>query len=313
MAFWAWCWRIPTDALPELERRRACRDLSSRDTSRFYSLCGDPAGDGRATLAILREEAGRGGSRLFHERLQPGMELKLRGPRNHFRLDEAATRHVLIAGGIGITPIIAMADRLKRLGRDYELHYSGRSRQTMAFLDRIERDHGGRATLYPADEGRRADLAALVGRRGAAGQVYACGPDRMIDVLKELTADLPAGAFAFEHFTGGDVALDPQKEQGFDVDLVDSGLSLHVPPDRTLLSVLRGAGIDLPSDCEEGLCGTCEVRRRRGRDRPSRQGAEHGRARRGPPDDDLLLARKGWQAAEDSDLIRETENPREGR
>jgi ferredoxin len=128
----------------------------------------------------------------------------------------------------------------------------------MAFLDRIARDHGARATLYPADEGRRADLAALAARRGDGGQVCACGPDRMIEALKELMADQPARAFAFEHFAGGDVALDPDRETGFDVELTDSGLSLHVPPDRTLLSVLRGAGIDLPSDCEEGLCGTCE-------------------------------------------------------
>ena len=226
-------------------------------TARFYSLCG-PAGDGRAAVAILREEAGRGGSRLFHERLRPGAEVLLRGPRNHFRLDEGARRHVLIAGGIGITPVIAMADRLRALGRDYELHYAGRSRRTMAFLDRIARDHGERATLYPADEGRRADLAALVARLGAGGQVCACGPDRMIDALKDLTADLPPGAFAFEHFSGGDVALDPETETAFDVHLADSGLTLTVPPDRTLLSVLRGAGIDLPSDCEEGLCGTCE-------------------------------------------------------
>ena len=122
----------------------------------------------------------------------------------------------------------------------------------------IARDHGDRATFYPADEGHRANLAALVARRGDDGQICACGPDRMIEALKDLTAGLPPGAFAFEHFTGGDVALDPAKERGFDVELIDSGLKLHVPPDRTLLSVLRGAGIDLPSDCEEGLCGTCE-------------------------------------------------------
>ncbi len=224
--------------------------------ARFYSLCGPP-GDGRAAVAILREEEGRGGSRLFHERLTPGAEVLLRGPRNHFRLDEAAARHVLIAGGIGITPIIAMADRLRAEGRDYELHYAGRSRRTMAFLGRV-RDHGERATLYPADEGRRADLAALVARRGEGGQVCACGPDRMIGALQALTAELPPGAFAFEHFTSGDLAFDPGKERGFEVELADSGPTLHVPPDRTLLSVLRGAGIDLPSDCEEGLCGTCE-------------------------------------------------------
>ena len=233
-------------------------EIEVGETARFYSLCG-PASDGRVTVAILREEQGRGGSRVFHERLRPGMTLKLRGPRNHFRLDEAASRHVLVAGGIGITPILAMADRLKALGRDYELHYAGRSRRSMAFLDRIARDHGDCTTLYPRDEGVRADLAALVARRGKGGQICACGPTRMIDALQALTADLPPGAFAFEHFTGGDVLLDPEKEQGFDAELTDSGLTVHVPPDQTLLAAIRGAGIDLPSDCEEGLCGTCEV------------------------------------------------------
>lgn len=224
---------------------------------RSYSLCG-PLGEAGLTVAILREREGRGGSRHFHEALRPGATLRLRGPRNHFLLNEKAARHVLVAGGIGVTPILAMADRLRAEGRDYELHYAGRSRAAMAFLRRIERDHGPRAVLYPRDEGLRLDLAALMARVEAGTQVYACGPDRMISALQDLAADAP-DVLRFERFASDGAALDPEKEAGFDVDLLDSGLSIHVPPDRTLLDALRGAGVDVASDCEEGLCGSCEV------------------------------------------------------
>ncbi|MFD2740052.1 cytochrome P450/oxidoreductase [Sulfitobacter aestuarii] len=245
------------EALPEWSAG-AHVELELYGMSRRYSLCG--ARDHRRMgVAILREDAGRGGSRHFHDHLKPGTIVKLRGPRNHFRLDEEASAHVLIAGGIGITPIIAMADRLKVLGHEYRIHYAGRSRRSMAFLDRLERDHGAQLSVYAGDEGARADLAALVASRPEDGQICACGPERMIAALEELTADLPPGAFHFEHFTAAGSALDPGKETGFDVELADSGLSLHVPADATMLDALRRAGIDVPSDCEEGLCGSCEV------------------------------------------------------
>ena len=224
---------------------------------RSYSLCGPPD-DGAWSVAILREAEGRGGSRHFHEALRPGATLRLRGPRNRFALNGEAARHVLVAGGIGITPILAMADRLRAEGGDYALHYAGRSRAAMAFAGRVERDHGARATLYPGDEGRRVDLAALTAPTEPGTQIYACGPDRMIAALRELMTDAP-DALRFEHFASDGAALDPTRETGFDVDLLDSGLSLHVPPDRSLLDALRGAGVDVASDCEEGLCGFCEV------------------------------------------------------
>lgn len=221
---------------------------------RAYSLCG--AG-GAWQIAVLREAGGRGGSAFVHDRLVAGAELRVRGPRCHFRLDEAAPAHLLVAGGIGITPILAMADRLAALGRPFALHYAGRRRAGMAFLDRIARDHPG-AVLHVSSEGGRMDPAALVAAAPPGAQICACGPARLLAALAEACAARPDVALTVEHFAA-ETVLDPARERAFTVELADSGLTLTVPPDRTLLQCLRAAGIDLPSDCEEGLCGTCEV------------------------------------------------------
>ncbi|WP_349358072.1 cytochrome P450/oxidoreductase [Stappia sp.] len=233
-------------------------ELVAGGYDRKYSLCGHPDAPGYA-LAILREDEGRGGSRYMHETLRAGMDLRLRGPSNLFRLDEDAGHYVLIAGGIGITPILAMADRLKALGKDYTLHYCGRARRTMAFLDRLEADHAGRVTIHAKEDGARADLAAIVDALPEGGQIYCCGPERMITALETLTADLPEGTLHFEHFSTANAGLDPDNETAFDVELKDSGLTLHVGADQTLLDAIQAAGIDVASDCCEGLCGSCEV------------------------------------------------------
>lgn len=233
-------------------------DLVVGEYERKYSLCGDPQDRRRLQVAVRLEELSRGGSAHIHKAVRAGDILRVRGPKNHFRLDEGAERYVLIAGGIGITPIIAMADRLKRLGKGYAIHYAGRDRATMAFLDRLERDHGARLCLYPGSEGRRLDLRAVTASAPGDAQVYACGPDRLLAALEAAMAGDPARLHV-EHFAATGTHLDPAVESAFEVDLRDSGLSLRVPADRTLLQTLQAAGIDLPSDCGEGLCGSCEV------------------------------------------------------
>lgn len=221
---------------------------------RAYSLCGER---GAWQIAVLLEDHGRGGSAHVHAHLTRGAEVRVRGPRCHFRLDAGAPAHILIAGGIGITPVLAMADRLKAQGRGFALHYAGRSRARMALLDRIGRDHPG-ARLHISDEGGRMDLPALIAAAPTGAQVCACGPARLLDALALACAARPDLTLTVEHFAA-EPALDPAREHPFTVELADSGLTLEVPADRTLLQCLRGAGIDLPSDCEEGLCGTCEV------------------------------------------------------
>jgi cytochrome P450/ferredoxin-NADP reductase len=234
-------------------------DLIAGGYRRKYSLCG-PAGDpARLEVVIQREAEGRGGSRHFGDHLRPGDALQLSGPKNLFRLDESADRYVLIAGGIGITPMLAMADRLKRLGKPYRLHYGGRSRGRMALLGRLQRDHAEHLSLYLKDEGRRMALPALLADVDDGTLVYACGPNRLIAELETLAADWPEGRLRFEHFTSEMAALDPSREHGFEAELRDSSVSVHVAADQTLLQALQSAGYDVPSDCGEGLCGTCEV------------------------------------------------------
>ena len=225
---------------------------------RKYSLCGRADATGY-DLAILREDKGRGGSRYIHDNLAEGMELRLRGPINLFRLDERASSYVLVAGGIGITPILAMADRLKTLGKEYAVYYSGRSRKSMAFLDRLMDDHAEWVTVHAGDEGARVNLAALVADLSEDAQIYACGPKRMISALEDLTTDLPHGKVHFEYFLAHDTGLDPDEESAFEAELRDSGLTLSVAADKTLLDAILAAGIDIACDCREGLCGSCEV------------------------------------------------------
>ena len=226
--------------------------------SRQYSLCGDPAEAGTFEIAVLREHHGRGGSVWLHDAVKPGALLHIRGPRNHFRLDETAKRVVLIAGGIGITPISAMARRAKELGIDYEMHFSGRTRASMVLLDELSTLHGERMRVYVSDEGMRNDFSAL--QVDKATQVYACGPASMLEALQRVATNWPDDTLKIEHFVSAISTLDPDREHAFDVELKDSGLVVTVAADQTLLAALRQANVDVQSDCEEGLCGSCEVR-----------------------------------------------------
>ncbi|AMM24435.1 cytochrome P450/oxidoreductase [Variovorax sp. PAMC 28711] len=232
------------------------------DVSRQYSLCGDPSDAHAFEIAVLRDPSSRGGSSWVHANVKPGDKLRIRGPRNHFHLDESANKLIFIAGGIGITPVSAMARRAKVLGIDYALHYSGRSRAAMAFVDELGALHGDRLVVHAQEEGRRNDLAALLATPSADTQVYACGPARMLDALALhcAAANWPEDALHVEHFESKLGTLDPSREHAFDVELKDSGIVVHVPADQTLLTALRAANIDVQSDCEEGLCGSCEVR-----------------------------------------------------
>ena len=237
-------------------------DVECGDTglSRQYSLCGDPDEVGMLEIAVLRDTQSRGGSRWIHGSVKAGDLLRIRGPRNHFRFDESARKAVFVAGGIGITPILAMARRAKVLGIPYELHYSGRSRSTMAYLEALSTLHGQCLHVYAKEEGLRMDLSRLLAAPTAQTQIYACGPARMLAALEDCCASWPEDALRVEHFYATRGTLDASREHAFEVTLKDSGLVLQVPADQTLLATLRAANIDVQSDCNEGLCGSCEVR-----------------------------------------------------
>ncbi|MDQ4076405.1 MAG: cytochrome P450/oxidoreductase, partial [Chloroflexota bacterium] len=233
-------------------------DVMVGNYARKYSLCGGREDPSRLQIAILKDEAGRGGSTYIHHTISPGAMIRIRGPKNHFRLDESAEHYVLVAGGIGITPIIAMADRLKHLGKDYTIHYAGRSLVTMAFIERLRLDHGDRLHLYAKAESQQLDLNAVVRSAPGDTQIYACGPERLLQALDQIMQEQPERLHV-EHFSATGTQLDPDNEVPFEVELKDSQLSVQVPADQTLLEAIRAVGVDVSSDCEEGLCGTCEV------------------------------------------------------
>jgi cytochrome P450/ferredoxin-NADP reductase len=237
-------------------------DVECGDTgiSRQYSLCGDPAETTVFQIAILREPQGRGGSSWLHDNVKSGQRIRIRGPRNHFRLDEQAKKIIFIAGGIGITPISAMAQRARQLGIDYALHYSGRKRSSMALLDHLQTLHGELLHVYPDDEGAHNDFSRLLAGPDHRTQIYACGPARMLEALEACCASWPEDALRMERFESAAAALDPSKEHAFEAELRDSGITVKVPAEQTLLGALRAANIDVQSDCEEGLCGSCEVK-----------------------------------------------------
>ncbi|MCW0216418.1 MAG: cytochrome P450/oxidoreductase [Pseudonocardia sp.] len=234
-------------------------DLEVGGVTRQYSLCGDPADREHYTIAVHLAPQSRGGSRFVHEALRPGHALRLRGPRNHFRLDPQTRRLVLVAGGIGITPILATADEARRRGLDYEIHYCGRTRDAMAFLDRLHRDHGDRLALHVGAEGARLDVGALFAAPRPDTRVHACGPARLIGAVETATRTWPDDALRVEYFSAAGGALDPEREHAFDVVLARSGRTVPVGAGETVLQALRAADVDVRSDCEEGLCGTCEV------------------------------------------------------
>jgi ferredoxin-NADP reductase len=226
--------------------------------TRQYSLCGDPNDRHRWRIAVLRENNGRGGSSYVHDQLRTGDIVSARGPRNHFQL-APAERYIFVAGGIGITPILPMIVAAERAGQSWELHYGGRTRQSMAFVSELS-DLGGadRVHLHPQDEVGLLDLATILGAPTDDALVYCCGPGPLLDAVEERCARWPVGALHTERF-----APKPQQvaaaEEPFEVELAQSGRVLLVNPNQSLLEVVRAAGVDVLSSCQEGTCGTCET------------------------------------------------------
>lgn len=220
---------------------------------RQYSLCGDPASP-RYRIAVLREAESRGGSRAVHDRLRPGDVVRVRAPRNHFAL-EAAPRYLFIAGGIGITPLLPMLAEADRARIPWTLVYLGSTRERMPFLDELG-ERCGDVRVIARDEQARADLPSVVAAHPDA-LVYACGPERMLSALTEAVPDAES-RLRVEYFSAPQIAYEPGGP--FRIRLERTGLELDVAADESILDVMRGAGADVLSDCEEGICGSCETR-----------------------------------------------------
>jgi ferredoxin-NADP reductase len=225
---------------------------------RHYSLCGDPAEVGSYRIGVLREPAGRGGSAYVHSTLRPGDRVQVRGPRNHFRL-EPSTRYLFIAGGIGITPILPMIAAARVAGADWRLLYGGRSAASMAYTSAFAADDG-RVALRPQDVHGLLDLEAELAEPRSGTLVYCCGPEPLISAVEKHCAGWPEGALHVERFAApAQPVRDPADEHSVEVVLARSGRSVLVPAERPILDVLLESGVDVLSDCREGICGTCEV------------------------------------------------------
>jgi ferredoxin-NADP reductase len=224
---------------------------------RQYSLCGDPSDRSSWRIAVLREPNGRGGSSFVHERLLPGAMVRVHGPRNRFPLHRAS-RYRFIAGGIGITPLLPMLAAASAAGVDWRLDYGGRTASSMAFADELRAVYGERVVLRPQDEHGVLDLEELLAEPAEDTLVYSCGPAPMLDAVRRWCAAWPEGALHVEQFTAAEDGA-PVWSGPFEVELAVTGMSVTVPPDRSILEVLEEHGVDVISSCLEGICGSCET------------------------------------------------------
>lgn len=224
---------------------------------RQYSLCGDPARVDQWRIAVLLEPESRGGSRSAHADLAPGVVIEAREPRNHFAL-EASPGYLFIAGGIGITPIIAMIAEAERAGARWSLVYGGRSRRSMAFVDELDR-FGDRVRIVPQDEAGLIDLDALLSTPSPGTLVYCCGPEALLEAVATRCGAWPADSLHVERFSPRADALETGERRAFTVRLAGSGLSVEVAADRSILEALEEVGIYVASSCREGTCGSCET------------------------------------------------------
>jgi phthalate 4,5-dioxygenase reductase subunit len=228
---------------------------------RKYSLCNDPSERDRYEIAVKRDTTGRGASVRFVDVARAGDRLRASRPDNAFALDERAPAAIFIAGGIGITPILAMIRSLEARGMtSWKLYYLVRDRASSAFLDVLEGgDWASRVRVHAdgGDPGRSFDLWPVL-EKPTRAHVYCCGPRPLMDAVRDMTGHWPTGSIHFESFVEG-AALARPEDKPFAVKLARSGGEVAVPAGVTILEALRGAGLRVESSCESGTCGTCKT------------------------------------------------------
>lgn len=229
---------------------------------RQYSLCGDPRDRSRYMIAVLREAGGGGGSRALHDAVKVGERLVVSRPRNNFPISVGAPRHLLLAGGIGITPMMAMIEQFRHEQADFELHYCTRSLERTAFRDRLAAF--GTRVVYHHDQGdprRGLDIASLLAQHRPGTHLYYCGPAPFMEAVKRASAHWPAESVHFEYFAPPAATQSaPPPGGAFRIRLAHSGREFDIPPERSIVDVLRDAGIEIETSCEIGTCGTCKTR-----------------------------------------------------
>jgi ferredoxin-NADP reductase len=234
------------------------------DLMRPYSLCGDPMDDHHYQIAVLRDEKGRGGSKTLHEEFQAGGTVTISTPRNHFQLVAGASQHLLLAGGIGVTPMIAMIYELEARGEAYEMHFCTRSPATTPFKNflapRIKKGHV-HVHHDNGDPSQGLDIVKLLREQPSGSHLYFCGPSGFMDATKSAAAHWGDGTLHSEYFTA---PLDNNNgnvdNTAFQVKIKSTSEVYDIPADKSIVCVLRDNGIIVDTQCEDGYCGTCLTR-----------------------------------------------------
>lgn len=232
--------------------------LPDVDLWRQYSICSDPAENGYYEIGVLKDPNSRGGSLAVHRSASVGATFKVEGPRNHFPLEETAERTILLGGGIGVTPMIAMAKRLHALGKDFVLHYCTRSKDRTAFFDELtSAPFADRIAFHfdDQDEAQRLDLKRDLPAPSPGTHLYVCGPQGFMDwVISTAEAAGHASANVHREYFSADVDV---TGDSFEVEARASGITVTIGPDDTIAKVLAAHGVKIEVKCEEGVCGTC--------------------------------------------------------
>lgn len=222
---------------------------------RQYSLCGEPSQD-TWRIAVLREQTGRGGSAYIHDRLTVGSEIETVDPRNNFSFADAPS-YLFVAGGIGITPLLPMITAAEHAGRPWRLLYGGRTRASMAFADELTRTHPNTVTLAPADEVGLLDLDSALSGTTPGCEAYCCGPEPLLLAIEDASRRHGVPLHV-ERFAAKALA-DDTVDTAFEVELAQSGRTISVAADQSILDAVLDVGVDVAFSCREGTCGTCEV------------------------------------------------------
>ncbi|MDM0048674.1 PDR/VanB family oxidoreductase [Variovorax sp. J22R115] len=230
---------------------------------RSYSLCNPSTDRQRYVVGVLNDRKSRGGSRYVHQQLRVGMTLPISVPRNNFKLEEGAERSVLVAGGIGVTPIWCMLQRLISIGKPVELLYCARARKEAAFVEAITALAAEKSVQltwhFDEEKGGPPNLAALLVDKGADSHYYCCGPTPMLDGFEKTCEQLGYPHAHIERFAAVHVEA-PSATQSYMVECAKSGKTVEVPPGKSILDSLIDAGLNPDHSCKEGVCGACETK-----------------------------------------------------
>lgn len=246
--------------LPAFEAGAHIDVIFANGLRRQYSLVNDPTDRSQYLIGVLREHESRGGSAAMHA-LQPGELIRIAAPKNHFPLDWSAKHHILLGGGIGITPLLAMSAELKRAGASFELHYCTRSASRTAFRDFINQSPFAQRVSIHHDDGdptQRLDLEAVLQIAPPGTHVYVCGPSGFVDwvLTQARTAQIEETALHREYFAQN-APIHRLGDGSFELRLERTGVDLYVGADQSVVEAVAAVGVSIPTSCNQGVCGTC--------------------------------------------------------